>query len=596
MPGSATAEINDHVSFKPEGYQVEFRMKTKSGGYLWILSRGKIVERDEAGTPVRMVGTHQDISARKRAEDILLMAYENLTASEEELREQYDALSKSRETIRESEERFRTLFETANDAIFVLDSTGTIIRSNQKTLDLFGCETSSDLIGRTPFYFSPEKQPDGMSSREKATGKIRDAFTGTPQTFEWVHAKKNGALFYSEVSLNVMTIEGKHYIQSIVRDISKRKEAEEALNKNRIQLANAMDLSHIVKWEFDVPTQMFTFDDRFYALYGTSSEREGGDLMRADVYLREFVHPDDVPAVKEKIKKAVTTRDPLFVDQIEHRIIRRDGEVRTIIVRYAVIAGPGGNVISTFGANQDVTGYRNAVEALRLSEEQFRRTFDQSPVGAAVTSLDFHFVRVNEALCKMLGYTKDELIGRSFTDITHPDHIDGDLVSVKRLISGELAEYQTEKRYIRKDGRIIWIRLSSRVVRDSAGSPLYYLPIMIDITGEKENRIALQRRDALLIAINIAADNLIRSSSWEDAIGTILEQLGMAAEVGRAAIIRFTVDEDSNPHARALYEWVAEGVEPLIDDPRMQNMPYRELWFRSAGNRPFQSELFHGIR
>jgi|GEM_PF-1333793 len=570
-------EINDHVKYKPEGYQAEFRMKTKSGDYLWILSRGKVVEQDCSGIPVRMVGTHLNITERRRAEDILLMAYENLTASEEELREQYDALSKSRETIRESEERFRTLFESANDAIFVLDNTGNFIRCNKKSADLFGCAGTDELVGRTPFDFSPAKQPDGAGSKEKAIEKIRSAFSGTPQTFEWVHTRKDGTSFYSEISLNLLTIEGKSYIQAIVRDISQRKAAEEALNMNRIQLANAMDLSHLVKWEFDVATGMFTFDDRFYALYATTAEREGGYRMPAEVYMRVFVHPDDVHDVAEKIKTAVTTRDSQFADQIEHRIIRRDGEVRTIIARYAVITGPGGDVISTFGANQDVTERKRAEEALRLSEEQFRRTFDQSPVGAAITSLDFHFIKVNEALCKILGYTKDELIGLSFADVTHPDYIDVDLSNVRRLASGELAEFQTEKRYIRKDDRVIWARLSSRAVRDSTGSPIYYLPIMIDITEEKENRIALQRRDALLIAINIAAERLIRSSCWEDSLGDILEQMGKAAEVGRASIFQFTGDKELPQYASALYEWVDEGVEPLIEDPRMKNIPFREL-------------------
>jgi len=145
---------------------------------------------------------------------------------------------------------------------------------------------------------------------------------------------------------------------------------ERALTESQQRLAEAMDLAHLVNWEYDVATGMFTFDNRFYALYGTTAEREGGTRMAADVYAREFVHPGDQGMVADEVKKAMETTDPGYISQCEHRIIRRDGEVRHIVVLIKVIKDEKGRTIRTRGVNQDITDRKRAEEALRLANRQ----------------------------------------------------------------------------------------------------------------------------------------------------------------------------------------------------------------------------------
>ena len=147
--------------------------------------------------------------------------------AELDLRNAYGELMKSEQSLRESEEQYRTLFDSANDAIFLVRDR-VFVRCNRRTPEMFGCRDASDILGHSPEEFSPEFQPDGVSSAEKVAAKDRAVQGGTPLAFEWVHTRRDGTPFYTEVSLNGVEIGGKMYVQSIVRDISDRKRAEQA--------------------------------------------------------------------------------------------------------------------------------------------------------------------------------------------------------------------------------------------------------------------------------------------------------------------------------------------------------------------------------
>lgn len=145
-------------------------------------------------------------------------------------------------------------------------------------------------------------------------------------------------------------------------------------------------------------------------------------------------------------------------------------------------------------AAEDVTA------ALRRSEDRFRTAFDHAPIGMDLVGLDGRFLQVNAALCDMMGYSEQEMLARTFQDITYPGDQQEDLVRVNRLLADEIASYQMEKRYVRKDGQIIWGRVNSSLVRDQQGTPLYLLGQIEDITArvrtEAELRAALDDAQA----------------------------------------------------------------------------------------------------
>ena len=150
---------------------------------------------------------------------------------------------------------------------------------------------------------------------------------------------------------------------------------------------------------------------------------------------------------------------------------------------------------------RDVTDRKRAEDVLRESEEKFRRTFDQSPIGASILSLDYRFLRVNDALARITGYAQSELLEKSMLEVTHPEDVPETIAWAERLLAGEFDRYEIDKRYVRGDGGIVWVHLSVRLIRDVAGRPLYFMPMVQDVTervkAEAGMRALLAEKESL---------------------------------------------------------------------------------------------------
>lgn len=158
----------------------------------------------------------------------------------------------------------------------------------------------------------------------------------------------------------------------------------------------------------------------------------------------------------------------------------------------------------------DISAMKRAELALRESEERFRLTLDEAPIGMALVAPDGRFVRVNRALCEIVGYTAEELTGLTFQAITHPEDLDADLALAGQLARGEIPRYQLAKRYIRKDGSIVDIMLSGSVLRGRDRAPLYYIAQIEDVTERKHLEDQLRLAEAKSSGIlSISADAII---------------------------------------------------------------------------------------
>jgi PAS domain S-box-containing protein len=198
------------------------------------------------------------------------------------------------------------------------------------------------------------------------------------------------------------------------RDITERKEAEEALRKSEASLAEAQSLAHLGNWEWDVKTSELFWSDEVFRIYGYETKESVPTLDR----FMELVHPDDRELISKKIDDALYESKPF---EFEHRIVRPDGEERILHCQAKVYFDEEGEPSRMIGTAHDISEQKEAEKALKESEERFRTAFEDAPVGVALVGLDGRRFRVNRALCEMLGYSEEELLGKLYLEDIHPE-------------------------------------------------------------------------------------------------------------------------------------------------------------------------------
>ncbi|MBN9562964.1 MAG: PAS domain S-box protein [Alphaproteobacteria bacterium] len=166
------------------------------------------------------------------------------------------------------------------------------------------------------------------------------------------------------------------------------------------------------------------------------------------------------------------------------------------------------------------------------TERLFRATFEQAAVGMAHVGLDGAWLRVNDKVCEIVGYSRDELLGLTFGVITHPDDLESDLAQAARLLAGEIPTYSIEKRYVRKDGTIVWVKLTVALLHGGDGKPRHYISVIEDIAAQKQAALALRASEARFRAAVQAVDGVLWTSN--PAGEMVGEQPGWTALTGQS--------------------------------------------------------------
>jgi PAS domain S-box-containing protein/diguanylate cyclase (GGDEF)-like protein len=190
-----------------------------------------------------------------------------------------------------------------------------------------------------------------------------------------------------------------------------------------------------------------------------------------------FVSPEDRESFVETIRMHGR------VDGVEAEVRKKSGEIATMLGSSELINLAGEPHL--LNIMLDITDKKHAEGALKESEGRFRNAFEASAIGMALVGLDGRLLKVNRSLCESVGYAEDELLAKTFQDLTHPDDLEKDREQQKRLIEDEIPYYHIEKRYLHRDGYNIWVLLCVSMVRDARGYPLYFVCQIEDITERK---------------------------------------------------------------------------------------------------------------
>lgn len=391
--------------------------------------------------------------------------------------------------------------------------------------------------------------PDDRDRTRSEAGELSDA--GQTRDFRNRFRAADGT--YRWIAWNATNVDGLVY--GVGRDISEQRQVELALEESEERgrsIIAALDEAIVV---LDAEGRIVATNPGLKRLFGSYDVDLHGQRL-ADFPL-SMIREDGSRFAIGQLPPFVTMQSGL--PQVGEIVgVRRvDGALIWMSVTSRPLLRPGestpyGVVMSLF----DITERRRTEAALRASEERFRSAYEYAAIGMALVGLDGTWLGVNRAVCDLLGYSAEELRTTNFQVLTHPDDLDADLRQVEKLLAGTLTHFHLEKRYLHKDGRIIWALLGATLIRDEFGDPLHFVSQLQDITARKQAEAELWESQAHAHALWREADRQARELALLDQV-----RIAMAGELDPATTYRTVVEATSRA-----FGYAHVGLYLLVED------------------------------
>jgi len=435
--------------------------------------------RDADGKPVGVCSVSRDITARKRAEV----------------------------QLRESDEQFRRVYEKAINAlsstICILDEAGNIVAVNrhwkmfaENNKKVHTPRSGSDLrtpdrLGKGVNYLEVCDRATGANSAgaaEFAAG-IRAVLNGEAEQYvkEYpCHSPNEKRWFNAKVTRFFTNGLPRVVVEHI--NVTGSKQSEILLQDAADRLRLATRAGAVGVWDYNPHSGRLIWDEQMHSLYGLPQNDFGG-IYEA---WQNSVHPEDRERAHMEIRAALLGEKDF---DTEFRIVWPDQSVHTIRAMALVQRDDAGKPLSMIGTNWDITAQKQAETHLRDSEERYRATFEQAAVGIVHTSFDGKLLRGNARFAEIIGYAEDEIAGMTFSQITAPEDRDQSTDAFEKLLGGADRVPSWEKRYLRKDGALTWVRLTSSAQRDGQSRIQHFITLVEDINERKEVEAKLRQAD-----------------------------------------------------------------------------------------------------
>jgi PAS domain S-box-containing protein len=418
--------------------------------------------------------------------------------------------------LRSEAERFAAytheVIELAPDAFFLSSLDARFTDVNRAACQLLGYDRD-ELLGMTIFDIIPAED----AARLEAT-RLDLLSPGATIRNEWRLKRKDGTLVPVEASANILE-DGRW--QAFVRDITERRRIEDQRQVFVSLLDNSVDFIGIA----DPAGKPIYLNAAGRRMIGLAPDFPVEEVQIQDCYppeIRSFVNDE---LLKTMMERGVWSGETFF------RHFETHERIPVSDTHFLIRDARGERLLGMGTVTRDISEARrgadererllaaeqaarrqleSAIAQLRESEERFRLTIDEAPIGMALVALDGTFARVNRVLCEITGYSAEELTQLKFQDITHADDLGTDVSLSDQLARGEIPRYQFEKRYIRKDGSLIDVMLSGSILRAPDNTPLYYIAQIEDISERKRAERTLRHSEAKFSGIvSIAADAII---------------------------------------------------------------------------------------
>ncbi|MEJ8755979.1 PAS domain S-box protein [Pontibacter sp. H259] len=334
-----------------------------------------------------------------------------------------------------SEDKYKLLFDASYDAI-LLYKDNRVIDCNEKALQYFRCRRE-DLIGSPPMNFSPEFQPDGSRSTEKAAKLMNQILeTGVPVTLDWKNMRKDGTEVDAEINLNRLLIDGEYYVQAFKRDITQRKELQQIKRREEValesmeQFRNFLEKVNLIYYSLDTQGNISFANDYFLKYV----EYERDELVGKNFYELLVPEPERTQRLQD-FNHTLATRH--LNAYYERNLVTKSGQLKTIRWNCMLEYGPDGEVTGITSVGKDMTDKRIAMEALKDNKIRLQDLFDNAHDLIQNTSVDNKFIFVNKAWKDRLGYTDEDIESLTLNDIVHPYYKAKLIYQLRNLYKGE---------------------------------------------------------------------------------------------------------------------------------------------------------------
>ncbi|MCA1940476.1 MAG: PAS domain S-box protein [Caenispirillum bisanense] len=442
-----------------------------------------------------------------------------------------EATLRAQQALGASELRQRAILETAVDAILTIDAAGIIQSVNAATVRLFGY-AESEMVGRNVGMLMPEPHAaghDGYMRRYLGSGVPHIIGIGR----EVPGRRKDGTIFPCDLAVSRVDLDGEVFFTGVLRDLSARVAAEQALVERNRLLGLAEELSLMGHWRFEMDGLAVTWSDGMYRIFGRSRQ----DFVPTIDGVVDC-HPEgDRPMVRAAVKRAIDTASGFSIDT---GVTLPSGEVRDVAILGRCEVAADGTVLAVFGVMQDITDRKRAEAALKLSEERLQRATAFAEIGTWDWNLRTNDIYWSERMAELFGYPGGvkEVAYESAITRTHPH----DRHRVQAAITACIEQgrvYDIEHRVVWPDGTIRWVHGRGDVVRDADGRPVRMLGVIRDITRNKAAEVAVQESQRRLrVAIDNITDGFIlidaddRIVLWNERMTQLYPRLTPYVRVG----------------------------------------------------------------
>ena len=404
----------------------------------------------------------------------------------------------SRHPVRASEletaiQRYVELFDFAPIAYVSFDRVGRIEETNLAAARLLGW-SRKQLIGR-PFALHVDKEDAGLFLDHL----LHCRSSGKRVETELRLKKRSGETILARLASSPMTSSMRaraSLYQTTIVDLTERKKAEEAIRQSEWRYRTLFDLVPVAVYTCDADGLIQEFNQRAVELWGREPNKDDAKEKFCGSF--KIFYPDGRPMPHAKCPMARALRgETLEAADLEILVERPDGARRDVLVSPTALKNKRGKVTGAINCLHDITQRHRMDRALRESEERYRAMVSQSIVGMARIDPKGRLLFANQRFCQMLGYPETALTGKTIASITHPKDRTESAKLFRRMIA-KGKSFELEKRYLRRDGSILWASVSASPVTDAAGKTRSAVAVILDISDRREARAELEEAKSFL--------------------------------------------------------------------------------------------------